>query len=221
VDALEYLLAVINRETGEHFRYDERVDMRLRPTTRAAYETTGYPIVREFDLPVARYQAKIVVRDANSGTLGSVTHDFEVGDLAKLRASTPVLTDSLEPPAPGQERMARPSGSRTFWAGELLYCQFFVYGAEKGLGTGLPQVTASHSVLDAQGQTLFAAEPTPIQPTSLGSLSRLIGLSTQGLAPGDYVLRLQLQDVLGGERLELDEAFTLQAPGEPKLPAAP
>ena len=61
VDAIEFLLVVSHRETGEFFRYDQKVDMKLQPSTRERINKTWFPIVRDFDLSPGGYQAKIVV----------------------------------------------------------------------------------------------------------------------------------------------------------------
>jgi VWFA-related protein len=50
VAEIEFLLVVAHRETGEFFRYDQKVTMRLRPGTHERLLREWYPIVREFDL---------------------------------------------------------------------------------------------------------------------------------------------------------------------------
>src|SRR4029078_10501576 len=95
VDTAEFLLVVAHRETGEFFRYDQKVDMRLQAETRAKLARTWYPIVRDFELAPGGYQAKIVVRDKNSGRIGTVIHELEVADLSPFRTSNTHITDTL------------------------------------------------------------------------------------------------------------------------------
>ena len=75
-DTLEYLLVVAHRESGEFFRYDQKVEMKLRPETRDRLSRTWYGVVKDFELAPGGYQAKIVVRDKNTGKIGTVVHEF-------------------------------------------------------------------------------------------------------------------------------------------------
>ena len=84
--------------------------MTLLPETRRKLERSGYPVAREFTLPPGAYQAKIVVRDLNSGKVGTVVHEFEVPKAGALRVSTPVLSSTLEKGEDGSRR-PRPAGA--------------------------------------------------------------------------------------------------------------
>jgi VWFA-related protein len=219
-DTLEYLLAVVHRDTNEYFRVDEKADMKLLPETRGKLAVTWYPIVRDFELPPGPYRAKIVVRDQASGQLGTVTHDFEVEGRDRWRVTTPILSETVDRGEDGQSRpRAVPSARRVYVPGEPLYLEFQVIGAARDPSTGLPRVASGHSLQDGRGATLFVAEPTPIRPSSTGTVSRLIGLATAGLAPGDYALTLFLQDRVSGEMMEVLEPFRL-APSAGPPPAA-
>jgi VWFA-related protein len=215
VDTLEFLLAVVRHETGEYFRYDEKADMKLLPATRERLASTGYPIVRDLELTPGAYRSKIVVRDKASGTIGSVTHEFEVPDLSQWRISTPVLSDALDQ---GEGRNQRPraalSARRVFVPGEPFFCEFAVHGAAKDPATGRPRVMSGHALQDGRGSTLFVVEPTTISPSSSGAVVRLIGLATAGLPPGDYALNLFVQDQVSGKVIDVLEPFRLApAPG--------
>jgi VWFA-related protein len=215
VDTLEYLLVVVQRETGEYFRYDQKADLKLLPATRERLALTWYPIVRDFELAPGAYRGKIVVRDKASGAIGSVTHEFEVPKLSEWRVSTPVLSETLDR---GEDRKERPraalSARRVFVPGESLFCEFEVHGAARDPATGLPRVASGHALQDGRGSTLSVVEPTTISPSSSGAVVRLIGLATAGLAPGDYALNLFLQDQVSGKVIEVLEPFRLApAPG--------
>src|SRR5262249_41475971 len=49
-DALDYLIVVAHRETGEFYRYDQKVEMNLLPATRQRLATSWFPVVRDFEL---------------------------------------------------------------------------------------------------------------------------------------------------------------------------
>jgi len=212
-DTLDFLLVVAHRETGEFNRYDQKIEMNLRPETRDKFLKTWFPIQRDFELLPGAYQAKIVVRDKNSSKFGTVVHDFEVPDLASWRLSTPVLTDTLQPVVPGQEN-APPKlvllARRDFVTGSRLYCQFDVYNATKDKATGMPNVTAGLTIRrKSDGFVFIRITPTRIQPTSLGRLTRIVGPSLEGAAPGEYEFNLYLKDELSGKIMEFEEDITI------------
>lgn len=211
LDTLEFLLVAAHRETGEFFQIDQKVEMKLLPETREKLARSWLPILREFELAAGRYQAKLVVRDKRSGRMGSVIHEFDVPDLSQLRASTPVLSDALQPVPEGSQSAPRASllTRRSFAPGATLYCQFEVYGAAKDKATGMPRVSAGYVVRRPDGSVLTTVESTPIKPTSLGRLSRLVGTPLEGAAPGEYEFVLSLKDELAGKALELREPFSV------------
>jgi hypothetical protein len=210
-DTLEFLLVVAHRETGEFYRVDQSVVMDMLPETRDRVFQTWYPIVRDFELRQGDYQAKIVVRDKQSGRVGSVVHDFTVTGLQHFRVSTPVISDTLatERPvlgAPGARLAVL--AHRQFQAGSSVYCQIDVFGAEKD-NSGMPQVLQSYQVRRADGSVFTAAAATEIRPTSLGELSRVSGFSLRGASPGDYELVMSVRDRLSGRHVELKEPFSV------------
>jgi len=101
-DALELLLVVAHRETGEFHRYDQTVELKLQAETFARYSRTWFPLRRDFELAPGGYQARIVVRDRRSGRVGSVVHDFSVPAPDIFRLSTVVLSNVIEPRSPSE-----------------------------------------------------------------------------------------------------------------------
>ncbi len=211
VDDLEFLLVVAHQESGEYFRYDQKVEMSFLPETRRKLEADWYTVAREFELEPGVYQAKMAVRDKNGDRIGSVIHDFEVPELGPLRISTPLMTDLLQDGAGGRPRPVL-RVRRTFASDATLFCEFEVYGAAREEETGMPRVAAGYVVRGQDGTTLGRVEPTVIRPSSLGSLSRLFGVPLRGAPPGEYELVLSLSDQIAGESLEVREPFTIEAP---------
>jgi hypothetical protein len=210
VDSIEFLLIAAHRESGEFFRYDQKVEMKLQPDTRGKLFDTWYPIVRDFELAPGGYQAKIVVRDKNSGRIGTVVHEFEVPDLSQFRVSTPVLSDALRT-EDGEKATPRPAitARRVFAPGSTLYAQFEVYGAARDKPTGMPRVTAGYVIRRADGTVAMTVAPTRIAPTSLGRLSRIVGSPLGAIGPGDYEMVLSLKDEVADKTLEVREPFTI------------
>jgi hypothetical protein len=212
VDTLEMLMVVAHRETGEFFRYDQKVDMRLLPETRDRYRSQWFPLGRDFELAPGGYQAKLVVRDKNNGKVGSIVHYFEVPELTQFRVSSVVLTDTLQPQREGSDDKARPSvvARRTFKPGSMLYAQFEVFGADKDKKTGMPRVSAGYVIQAKDGKVVTGFAPTVIQPTSLGKLSRMVGSRIEQVPAGEYEWILNLKDEISGKVLQVREPFTVE-----------
>jgi VWFA-related protein len=217
-DAVEFLLVAAHRESGEYFRFDQAIEMNLRPETRDQYFKTWLSIPREFDLAPGGYQAKIVVRERNTGRIGTVVHEFDVPRLDDLRVSTVRLSDTLvqdpgEGGAPHLVTLAR----RTFHPDTVLYGQFSVYGAAKDDKTGMPRVSAAYEIRGPDGDVRFHTPPSEIMPTSLGKLVRLVGTRLEHCDPGRYEFVLNVKDEISGKSLEIKEPFTVEeaAPGPP------
>jgi hypothetical protein len=227
VDSLEFLLVAAHRESGEFFRYDQKVEMKLLPDTRARLARTWYPVARDFELAPGGYQAKIVVRDKNNRRIGTVVHEFVVPDLASFRVSTPVLSDTLQPRAEGQQGPPRAAviARRSFASDSMLYSQFEVFGAAKDKKSGLPHVRSGFTIRRQDGSVFSQNAATVINPTSLGKVTRLMGTPLAGAPPGDYELVLTFQDEIGGKTIEMKEPFTVVPGPAPAAatgaPAAP
>jgi hypothetical protein len=217
-NVLEFAAAATNLDTGEVFRFGQSVEMNLLPGTLESYRYSWYPIAREFQLPTGPYQARVVVRDRNGDRVGSVTHAFEVPRLEGFRLSSPILSDAVQ--ADGAAQTARPVllARRTFTSDTTLFCQFTVYGAMREAVTRQPQVSGSWRLERADGTPVRSAEPRPITASPDGHLVRLYGVSLAGLAPGDYVLVLEVRDELGVRAAQVREPFSL-TPGLGIVPA--
>ena len=215
---LQYLLVVGHRESGETFRYDQTVELKLPPADREDMGRTWLPIVRDFELGPGAYQAKVVVRDKSTGRMGTVVHTLEVPDLVEFRVSTPILSDVRESSENGEpgDRLAI-LARRDFPQGASLFCQFEVYGATREEDSRKPRVSMGYEVRTSEGAVYTRDRPSLIVPTSQGTISRLIGFSLEGAAPGDYEIVLRFKDELSGKTLELHEPFSVGAP----LPAPP
>jgi hypothetical protein len=211
---------VAHRETGEFFRYDQKIDLKLLPATRDKVFKSWLPLARDFELPPGGYQAKMVVRDKNNRRIGTIVHEFVVPDLAGLRTSTPVLSDVVEAPDKAAPR-AVPLARRTFLTGVPLYCQFEVFGMAKAKETGMPRVSAGYVIRKADGTELVRVDPTLIQPTSLGRVSRLVGSRLEDSVPGAYDFELTVTDEIAGKTLVSHDPFVLVDPASPDAPPLP
>jgi len=94
----------------------------------------------------------------------------------------------------------------------MFYCSYDVYGAAREESTGMPRVKGGFQILRLGGGIHTRMEPEPILPTSLGTLSRLVGVKLDGTSPGEYEAVLSLEDTISGKTLEIREPFTVVAP---------
>ncbi|HEX9189314.1 MAG TPA: VWA domain-containing protein [Vicinamibacteria bacterium] len=212
VGTLNLLFTVAHRDSSDTQREDKEVEIVLRPGPAETTERVWYAVNREFQLAPGGYQAKLVIRDAGSRRVGTVTHDFEVPSLEGWRVSTPALSDTLQAQDPGTPPAPMLLARREFASGEPLLCQFDVYGATKGQATGMPQVSAGYALVGADGRAVLEGEPTAIRPTSLGFLSRLWVIGLAGVAPGNYELVIVVRDEVAGREEVLREPLTVTPP---------
>jgi hypothetical protein len=158
-------------------------------------------------VPAGVTQARVVVRDPSSGTLGSVTERLDVPARSALYLSTPILADKLEPREEGHAQ-ARPafSAHRVFAPAGRLYCQFEVFGAAPP-----PRVIAALALVGPADRVVQQTPPTPIAADADGRVVRLLGLPLDGLTEGAYELVLQVRDEASGATAEQRERFSLAA----------
>lgn len=209
VAALDTLVVVARRETGEFYRADQTVTLESKAGTTKPAGRAWYSFGRDFDLPAGGYQAKLVVRDTTTQRVGSLLYEFEIPPLDTLRVSTPLLSDQLQRGPDGQSAMPALEVAREIAAGATLYCRFDVFGAARNPDDGMPQVIAEHELRQVGGLSLGTSEPRYILPTSLGGLARLIQIPLSGAPAGEYELVLRVRDEITGESREVVEPFTI------------
>ena len=212
-DILESYMVIAARDTGENFHREKTIELSLPAEARQQLEASWLPVVREFDLAPGVYQARLLLRDREGGRVGTVRHEFTVPALDSFRTSTPILTDTLQPPPPGSAQPPRPLpvARRRFAAGRTLYSVFEVYGARAGDG-GAPRVSAGFEIRRADGSSLAQQPPVPIAPGPRGELAQVFPFSLRGVPPGDYEVVLHVQDEAAGKALEVRDPFTVAGP---------
>jgi VWFA-related protein len=190
---IEYYMASVSRESGERAGLSDKAHLSL---------SAGHAplLTRTFRLSGGTWQARLVVRDANSGRIGSVTHDFEVPAHKGFRMTTPILTDTVEPgPRPV------PVAHLAFAAGAPVVAQFEVYGQRSG-PDGKSRVLSGFTLTGPGRRTLAHMDPTPIRPGADGRLARMLKLPVPP-EPGQYDLTLTAHDDISGESLVERETF--------------
>jgi VWFA-related protein len=204
---LSLSIAATHRDSGQLRRVDQHVEVDAGATRAWQGWLT---LSREFELPPGVAQARVVVRDEFLGLLGAVTVRFVVPPVTGLRVSTPVLTPRLWPRKEGTPLQPVLLARRDFSPSGLLYCQFQVFGVSVRGGPG-PQVEASVELRRGNGEVVRRGSPSLIAPSPDGRLVHLLGLPLDGLAEGDYELRLRVEDKATGQTREYTEPLWLSA----------
>lgn len=171
--------------------------------------TPGVPTVlsRQWQMPPGVWQLRLLARDTSTGRIGTAIHTFEVPPAGGFRLSTPIVTAALEKGG-GWDR-PRLSLDRTFRPGERLYCQYQAHGATADPAERAPKVNAGWE-LRRGDRVVRTSAPTRIRPAPDGRLSRLVGVSLDGLEPGDYELRLSARDEVAGRAASAVEPFRVE-----------
>jgi len=196
------------RDSGRVFRKDAAVSFAPAAGEGAAWRA----FAREFDLPPGVAQVRLVVRDPSTGVVGSVLQRLEVPYPGEFRASTPILTERVEPGAPGEPPQPALAAHRVFAPGGGLYCQYEVFGAATPGGSPA-RVEASFELRNADGETLRKAPPTPIVAGAGGRLVRTVGASLEGLEEGGYELVIEVRDEVSGNSFVRHEPFVVAKNG--------
>lgn len=213
VDRLDFLVVILDLESGEHVRSNEKIDMRLTAESLVRYQRNWYSVLRDFQLAEGSYQVKVIVLDENSRRVGTVMHEFIVPELSRWRLSTPVLSDTLDVLENGGSPRLVPLARRVFRPQGRLYCWYLVFGAARDPDTGQPRVAAGHSLQTTGGREILREDPDVLAPDPAGPLTRVIDIPLDGLAPGDYTLILNLEDQVSGIRDQRQEPLTIAAGG--------
>jgi hypothetical protein len=202
---LEVTVAATSRDTGRTLYSDARVEVKVPEGEAAGWRA----VAREFDMPPGVGQARIVVRDPASDSLGAVSQRFEVPPPRTFRLGTPIVTDQVVKPPGGEGRpRAALAVHRTFRPGSTLYCEFEVFGAARH-GDGTPHVSSGLQVRTADGAVVRQAAATRIAADRDERVVRLLGLGLGGLGEGAYELVLDVRDEVGLGRIEHHEPFTI------------
>lgn len=210
-DALESFVLISSRDTGENQHQEKLIELSLPPDVKAQVEASWLPVMRDFRLAPGVYQARLLLRDRNSGRSGTVRHQFEVPSFASLRTSTPVLTDVLQPGPAGSQIPPRPVpvAHRTFPTGRTLYYLFQVLGARPDPSTGTARVASGYHVEAHDGAKVATQPLGPLQPGPNGELGQVYAVSLEGVPPGDYQIVLRVQDEVAGKTFEVRDPFTV------------
>jgi hypothetical protein len=172
----------------------------------------GYVVSEEVTLGSGPSLAKLVVRDPQSGRVGTVTARLEVPDPGAFRISTPIVTDLVEPGAKGESPRPHAIARRDFPAGGRLYVSFDIYGAWGGSSDRRPKVTARFEVLGPEGEVFASVPARQVEPAAEGALRRFFGISLEKAQPGEYQVIVEVTDEVSGKTVLWTETVRVVTP---------
>lgn len=154
------------------------------------------------------YQFRMVLRDPESGLLGSASQFIQVPDLTKKRLALSGLVLTPGPDEPGAAKPAPAASSeinpspavRRFARSSLIDYGAVVYNATFDPPTGKPQLSAQTEVYQ-NGKRIYQSPERPIEGGIEGKLIECRGrLRLTGFPPGDYLLHLVVTDTLAKQK---------------------
>ena len=191
----------------------ETVKLNLDPSLQARQKNIEY--TTSFNLPPGKYHLKFVVRENQTGRMGSFEADIVLPDMKKqpLKMSSIVLS-SLRQPSKKTSPLVRegeeyvPNISHVFRQDQHLYLLYEVYGPSrekpaqnepKGTKPGINLLSSLELI---QGSTKVYETPL-VQARALNVQSRdavavELDVPLAGLKPGSYLCQLNVVDDAGG-----------------------
>jgi VWFA-related protein len=190
----------------------QTVKLNLDPSLQARQKNIQY--TTSFNLPPGKYQMKFVVRENQTGRMGSFVADITLPDMKKvpLKMSSIVLA-SMRQPSKKQSPLVRegeeyvPNISHVFRQDQHLYLLYEIYNPAHEKAADLPKGTkAGINLLSSleliQGSTKVYETPLvqakTINVEGRDAVAIELDVPLAGLKPGPYICQLNVIDDAGG-----------------------
>ncbi len=210
---LDIIGAVLDQTQRPVGRVRDTVKLNLDPSLQARQKNIQY--TTSFNLPPGKYQLKFVVRENQTGRMGSFIADVTLPDLKKapLKMSSIVLASQRQPSKKddplvrdGEEYV--PNISHVFRQDQHMYLLYEIYDpAHEKAAEGAPKEAKSaidllSSLELIQGSTKVYETPI-VQAKSINvegrdAVSIELDVPLSGLKPGPYVCQLNVIDDAAG-----------------------
>jgi VWFA-related protein len=234
---LDIIGSVIDDAKRPVGRIRDTVKLNLDPSLQARQKNIQY--TTSFNLPPGHYQLKFVVRENQTGRMGSFIADVTLPDMKKapLKMSSILLSSQLEPSKKqdptvrnGQEFV--PNISHVFRQDQHLYLLYEIYdpakekpadNAPKGTKPGIDLLSSLELI---QGSTKVYETPQvqakTINVEGRDAVSIELDVPLQSLKPGSYICQLNVvDDAAGSFAFPRFAVLVREPPAAPAAPAAP
>jgi VWFA-related protein len=216
-DDLEFSLLAV----GQNGKIEEtdrgNVSLSVKPDIQQRITRNGVRFLSRIALPPGRYQLRVAARESGSGAASVAHYDLEVPDFNRepLAVSGLVLTTTsagetatTRADAALQARLPTPpTVARTFAPGEVLMVYAEIYDNVTDSPHRLDMVTTIRPA-NSDGDVFSHSSEAP---ASAQSIPYLVEAPLKGLAPGAYVLRVDVRSRLGnGPGVSREIPFTIK-----------
>ena len=225
-DTLELSYLAVDAHGKVRGGSNDRMNMNLKPDTKARVQQSGFRMLNRLDLPPGRYQVRIASRDQAGGLVGSVAYDLEVPDFYKLPFSmsglvmTSLSNASMVTAKPdGQLKdvlPAPPVAQRTFPQNDEIALFAEVYDNS---GKSPHKVDIRTTITADDGKVMFKAEEERASSEiggDRGGYGYMARVPLSDIPPGSYVLTVEAKS-----RLANSPAVTRQVQIKVTPPSAP
>jgi hypothetical protein len=189
-DVVGFVFDQLGRSKGG---LSQTVDADLTEENYKRALATGLTYTANTQLPPGYYQVRLVIRDVDSGKMGTVSRYFEVPDLNQKRLTmSSVLLYQVDPAAPKQTPDQLPANRVISKKQDLRYAGVIYNGKTDG---GKSEVT-SRVVISVGDKILFQEPEQRVETkgSGPGQLIRVGQLALGKVPPGRYVLTLIVTD---------------------------
>ncbi len=233
---LDIIGAVIDENKRPVGRVRQTVPLKLDASLNARQKNIQY--TTSFDLPPGKYQIKFVVRENQTGHMGSFIADVTLPDLKKapLKMSS-ILLASQRSASKQQDPLVHngqeyvPNISHVFRQDQHMYLLYEVYepAYEKAAGGAkgaAPQLNLMSSLELIQGSTKVYETPIvqarAINVAGRGAVAIELDVPLDQLKPGQYICQLNvIDDAAGSFAFPRFAVLVREPPAAPAAPAAP
>ncbi len=169
-----------------------------------------------------RYRLDLIAKDLNSGNIGSVRKALSPPRFPedRLTASPLLLSDSVTQVGEGADPNAmfvlgdlkiQPNLTRRFQTGSRMGVYFQLYQASLDQSSGYPEITLRYRIRKDGKQVKYWSDDgaESIYRNSGQRTTVLRALPLDGLPAGEYLLAVEAEDRIRGQKVQLQERFSL------------
>jgi VWFA-related protein len=215
---VEYLAMDAHGNAAANWR--EIVHLSLLPATRAGFLEQGVRYVTEFQMAPGRYQVRIAARERLGGRAGSVFYDLEVPDFAKpALAMSDLLLTSTQAARVKTGKSSSTLGAilpgptttrREFTTDDTLTAAVSIYDNDAEHAHAVDIKATVHA---DDGAEVFRREDERASKdvvNAKGGAPYAVSVPLKGLAPGRYVLAIEIRSRLGGDPIKRELEFKIK-----------
>jgi VWFA-related protein len=166
--------------------FNETVNANLTPEDYARAKSEGLTYDAHTELPPGYYQLRIAVRDAVSGSLGTLSRYVEIPDLSKRRlAMSSLFLYGVDPVAGVKATPEAMSAARRIPRKKDLRYAAVVYNGKQ---------PKAKIIISQNGKPLFEEPEQPLVAGTAGQMSKVGQVALAKVPPGRYVLTVVVTD---------------------------